>query len=172
MQMHTPEQMLQALEVVLQEAERLGLQSVRVDTLMGGITVSESQNKTQLQTPLKLWKRIVVALWLDWEKLFHWVYHLRTASPEDPMLHFRSRVYHGARVEMNDGHVIQNGDPVIELHFDNQKLFELGVTSAFQYAFGYSHDSDDRTAIAGFGTHGGTRTGVTLRQGDIRCEHD
>ncbi|MBY0119438.1 polysaccharide deacetylase family protein [Paenibacillus xylanexedens] len=124
-----PEQMLQALEVVLQEAERLGLQSVRVDTLMGGITVSESQNKTQLQTPLKLWKRIVVALWLGWEKLFHWVYHLRTASPEDPMLHFRSRVYHGARVEMNDGHVIQNGDPVIELHFDNQKLFELGVTS-------------------------------------------
>ncbi|WP_340028560.1 polysaccharide deacetylase family protein [Paenibacillus sp. FSL H7-0940] len=126
---HAPEQMLQALEVVLQEAERLGLQSVRVDTLMGGITVSESQNKMQLQTPLKLWKRIVVALWLGWEKLFHWVYHLRTASPEDPMLHFRSRVYHGARVEMNDGHVIQNGDPVIELHFDNQKLFELGVTS-------------------------------------------
>lgn len=126
---HAPEQMLQALEVVLQEAERLGLQSVRVDTLMGGITVSESQNKTQLQTPLKLWKRTVVALWLGWEKLFHWVYHLRTASPEDPMLHFRSRVYHGARVEMDDGHVIQNGDPVIELHFDNQKLFELGVTS-------------------------------------------
>ncbi|WP_339178773.1 polysaccharide deacetylase family protein [Paenibacillus sp. FSL R5-0701] len=126
---HAPEQMLQALEVVLQEAERLGLQSVRVDTLMGGITVSESQNKTQLQTPLKLWKRLVVALWLGWEKLFHWVYHLRTASPEDPMLHFRSRVYHGARIEMNDGHVIQNGDPVIELHFDNQKLFELGVTS-------------------------------------------
>lgn len=126
---HAPEQMLQALEVVLQEAERLGLQSVRVDTLIGGIIVSESQNKTQLQTPLKLWKRIVVALWLGWEKLFHWVYHLRTASPEDPMLHFRSRVYHGARVEMNDGHVIQNGDPVIELHFDNQKLFELGVTS-------------------------------------------
>ncbi|KAA8755483.1 polysaccharide deacetylase family protein [Paenibacillus sp. UASWS1643] len=126
---HAPEQMLQALEVVLQEAERLGLQSVRVDTLMGGITVSESQNKTQLQTPLKLWKRIVVALWLGWEKLFHWLYHLRTASPEDPMLHFRLRVYHGARVEMNDGHVILNGDPVIELHFDNQKLFELGVTS-------------------------------------------
>ncbi|CAM4355286.1 polysaccharide deacetylase family protein [Paenibacillus xylanexedens] len=126
---HAPEQMLQALEVVLQEAERLGLQSVRVDTLMGGITVSESQNKNQPQTTLKLWKRLVVALWLGWEKLFHWVYHLRTASPEDPMLHFRSRVYHGARMEMSDGHVIQNGDPVIELHFDNQKLFELGVTS-------------------------------------------
>ncbi|WP_338588323.1 polysaccharide deacetylase family protein [Paenibacillus sp. Y5S-9] len=126
---HAPEQMLQALEVVLQEAERLGLQSVRVDTLMGGVTVSESQNKNQPQPSLKLWKRIVVALWLGWERLFHWVYHLRTASPEDPMLHFRSRVYHGARMEMSDGHVIQNGDPVIELHFDNQKLFELGVTS-------------------------------------------
>ncbi|WFR64908.1 polysaccharide deacetylase family protein [Paenibacillus amylolyticus] len=126
---HAPEQMLQALEVVLQEAERLGLQSVRVDTLMGGVTVSESRNKNQPQHTLKLWKRIVVALWLGWEKLFHWVYHLRTASPDDPMLHFRSRVYHGARMEMSDGQVIQNGDPVIELHFDNQKLFELGVTS-------------------------------------------
>ncbi|MGN7309221.1 YkoP family protein, partial [Bacillus subtilis] len=56
-------------------------------------------------------------------------YHLRTASPEDPLLHYRSRVYHGALVEMNDGHVIRNGDPVIELHFDNKKLFDLGMTS-------------------------------------------
>nr|WP_308737401.1 hypothetical protein [Paenibacillus sp. PCH8] len=128
---HAPEQMLQALEVVLQEAERRGLQSVRVDTLMGGITLSEShsKNKNQSQTHLKPWKRIVVALWLSWEKLFHWIYHLQTASPEDPMLHFRSRVYHGALMELSGGHVIQNGDSVIELHFDNQKLFELGVTS-------------------------------------------
>ena len=118
---HAPEQMLQALEVVLQEAERQGLQSVRIDTLMGGgTTVSESQKTSPAQTVLSPWKRIVVALWLGWEKLFHCVYHLRTASPEDPMLHYRSRVYHGALVEMSEGQVIRNGDPVIELHFDNK----------------------------------------------------
>ncbi|MFS0872061.1 polysaccharide deacetylase family protein [Paenibacillus xylanilyticus] len=127
---HAPEQMLQALEVVLQEAGRQGLQSVRIDTLMGGgITLNESQKSTQPQPQLSPWKRGVVALWLGWEKLFHWVYHLRTASPEDPLLHYRSRVYHGALVEMNEGQVIRNGDPVIELHFDNKKLFELGMTS-------------------------------------------
>ncbi|GGH48061.1 hypothetical protein GCM10008014_11790 [Paenibacillus silvae] len=124
-----PEQMLGALATVLQEAKRRGLTSVRVDTLMYGDRAAAlvSQNETQIK--LKLWKRAVVALWLGWEKLFHWVYHLRTASPEDPMLHFRSRVYHGARVEMGQGYVMQNGDPMIELHFDNQKLYELGVTS-------------------------------------------
>lgn len=126
---HAPEQMLQALEVVLQEAHRQGLQSVRVDTLMGGATLSEPKRASQTRTHLTPWKRTIVALWLGWEKLFHWVYHLRTASPEDPMLHFRSRVYHGALVEMNDGYMIRNGDPVIELHFDNKKLFELGMTS-------------------------------------------
>ncbi|SDL57575.1 Peptidoglycan/xylan/chitin deacetylase, PgdA/CDA1 family [Paenibacillus sp. ov031] len=126
---HAPEQMLQALEVVLQEANRQQLHSVRIDTLMGGVTVSEPKSTNQPQTHLSPWKRMVVALWLGWEKLFHWVYHLHTASPEDPLLHYRSRVYHGALVEMNDGHVIRNGDPVIELHFDNKKLFDLGMTS-------------------------------------------
>ncbi|MGQ8872472.1 polysaccharide deacetylase family protein [Paenibacillus sp. TSA_86.1] len=132
---HAPEQMLEALETVLHEAERRGLVSVRVDTLMYGGSIKSrssskiSQAQAETRLKLKLWKRAVVAMWLGWEKLFHWVYHLRTASPQDPMLHFRSRVYHGARVEMHNGYVVQNGDPVIELHFDNQKLFELGVTS-------------------------------------------
>ncbi|WP_434749783.1 polysaccharide deacetylase family protein [Paenibacillus amylolyticus] len=130
---HAPEQMLEALETVLHEADRRGLVSVRVDTLMNRSTISESPKRVHVEArthmKLRLWKRAVVALWLGWEKLFHWVYHLRTASPQDPMLHFRSRVYHGARVEMHNGYVMQNGDPIIELHFDNQKLFELGVTS-------------------------------------------
>lgn len=75
-----PEQMLGALATVLKEAKRRGLTSVRVDTLMYGdrTAVHVSQNETQIK--LKLWKRAVVALWLGWEKLFHWVYHLRTAS--------------------------------------------------------------------------------------------
>jgi peptidoglycan-N-acetylglucosamine deacetylase len=125
-----PEHMLQALQVVLQEADRRGLHSVRVDTLMGGgATVSESQENSQSQVQLSRWKRGIVALWLLWENVFHWMYHLRTASPEDPLLHYRPRVYHGAMVEMTDGHVMQNGDQVIELHFDNKKLFELGMTS-------------------------------------------
>lgn len=125
-----PEHMLEALEAVLQEADRRGLHSVRVDTLMqGGVTMSESQKSSHSQVQLSFWKRGIVALWLLWENIFHWIYHLRTASPEDPMLHYRPRVYHGAMVEMNDGHVMQNGDQVIELHFDNKKLFELGMTS-------------------------------------------
>ncbi|MBY0202556.1 polysaccharide deacetylase family protein [Paenibacillus cucumis (ex Kampfer et al. 2016)] len=131
---HAPEQMLEALEALLQEAERRGLESVRVDTLMNGSSITElssvvARQEVEPRLKLKLWKRTVVALWLGWEKLFHWAYHLRAASSKDPMLHFRSRVYHGARVEMEHGYVMQNGDPIIELHFDNQTLFELGVTS-------------------------------------------
>ena len=128
-----PEQMLVALENFMLEAKNRGLRSVRVDTLMNSSARNElidiSQAQVREPIKLKLWKRALVAVWLGWEKLFHWIYHLRPVSLEDPMLHFRSRVYHGARVEMEDGYVMQNGDPIIELHFDNQKLFELGVTS-------------------------------------------
>ncbi|MEN1987827.1 polysaccharide deacetylase family protein [Paenibacillus hubeiensis] len=128
---NAPEQMLQALEVVLQKAQKQGLRSVRIDTLMrGGKEVAVSRNGQQESAkPLTLWKRMIVAAWLGWEKVFHWAYQLRTASPKDPMLHYRTRVYHGAQIELEGGKWLRNGDPMIELHFDNKKLFELGSTS-------------------------------------------
>ncbi|WP_054955539.1 polysaccharide deacetylase family protein [Paenibacillus dakarensis] len=117
-----PEQMLVALKQVLDEAKHKNLRSIRVDDMI-------NQEKKKESEKLSMPKRLVVSLWLMWEKLFHVVFRLETVTPKDPMLHFRARPYHGKTVVMNDGSRLEKGDQVLELHFDNKKLFQLGSRS-------------------------------------------
>ncbi|MGG3278753.1 polysaccharide deacetylase family protein [Paenibacillus solani] len=117
-----PEQMLIALERVLKVAEEKGMKSIRIDDMMA----KETKAKAKKLSPFK---QMAVSLWLLWEKGFHAVFGLETVSPEDPMLHFRKRAYTGKTVVMEDGSRLEKGDPVLELHFDNKKLFEIGSRS-------------------------------------------
>src|SRR5690606_30836172 len=78
---------------------------------------------------LSFGKRIVVSLWLLWERLFHFVFQLRTTNKEEPIFHFRIRPYRGEPVMMNGDIELANGDRVLELHFDNKRLFEIGSRS-------------------------------------------
>lgn len=117
-----PEQMLIALERVLKVAEQKGMRSIRIDDMMA----KESKAKAKKLSPLK---RMIVSLWLLWEKGFHAVFALKTVSPADPMLHFRKRAFTGKTVVMEDGSQLEKGDQVLELHFDNKKLFEIGSRS-------------------------------------------
>ncbi|MBO2943365.1 polysaccharide deacetylase family protein [Paenibacillus sp. F411] len=114
-----PEQMLLALDRVLSEAEREGLRSVRIDEM---ITHERMSSSMKLSLP----KRMAVAVWLLWEKLFHVVFRLKTANPSDPMLHYRLTSYQGQDMVTQDGLRLVKGDEVLELHFDNQKLFDIG----------------------------------------------
>ncbi len=133
-----PGEMLIALERVLQEAKKRKLRSIRVDELIRtselarkGRSETASDGKVTRVGPKRLsWsKRCVVFLWLLWEKIFHLLFQLQTVNKEEPFLHFRIRAYHGKTVEMNGGISLCSGDRVIELHFDNQKLFEIGSRS-------------------------------------------
>ncbi|WP_068784662.1 polysaccharide deacetylase family protein [Paenibacillus phocaensis] len=132
-----PSEMLTALERVLTEADRRGMRSVRIDELIE-VTEEAKLGRRQAGTPapkgrapvkVSWLKRSIVALWLLWEKIFHVVFQLKTPNPEDPIFHFRIRPYHGKPVAMNDGKVLQAGDQVMELHFDNKKLYEIGTRS-------------------------------------------
>ncbi|GAB6990822.1 polysaccharide deacetylase family protein [Paenibacillus pini] len=117
-----PRQMLVALERVLEEAGRLGLQSIRIDDM---IEAKEKAPEKQLSRS----KLATVKLWLMWDALFHMVFRLKTVHPADPFLHYRYRSYQGAKVTMDNGEVISKGDKVIELHFDNEKLFQMSLKS-------------------------------------------
>lgn len=117
-----PEQMLIALEQVLDEAKLRNLRSVRIDEM---IKLDKKSNNVKIS----LLKRLVVSLWLLWEKAFHVLFRLETVSPNDPMLHFRARPYQGKTVVMDDGSRLEKGDQVLELHFDNKKLFHIGSRS-------------------------------------------
>lgn len=117
-----PANMLIALQKVLTEAEYRNLKSVRIDDMI------RKENKA-LKAKLPLMKRMLVSLWLLWDKAFHAVFRLETVTPKDPMLHFRLRPYQGRTVEMGEGTRLERGDQVLELHFDNKKLFHIGSRS-------------------------------------------
>ncbi|USB34321.1 polysaccharide deacetylase family protein [Paenibacillus sp. YPG26] len=130
-----PVNMMSALEQVLQTAEEQGLRSIRIDDMIaqsGGAAVKQGAvSRTPAAGPIKLswFKKCVVFLWLLWEKIFHFVFQLKTTDKEDPIFHFRARTYHGNPVDMRDGSRLERGDQILELHFDNKKLFEIGSTS-------------------------------------------
>lgn len=119
---NAPEHMLIALERMLAEAERRGLRSVRIDEMIKAVQRSPI-------THLSFGKRLLVGLWLAWEKLFQLMFQLKTITPADPFLHYRLRKYQGNTVLMDNGETLSKGDKVIELHIDNRQLFELGVHS-------------------------------------------
>ncbi|KHL96328.1 xylanase deacetylase [Paenibacillus sp. IHB B 3415] len=119
---HAPEHMLIALERMLQEADRRGLRSIRIDKMIKAVQDSPI-------TRLSFGKRLVVGLWLAWEQVFQLLFQIKTISPADPFLHYRLRKYQGNPVQMDNGETLSKGDKVIELHIDNRQLFELGVHS-------------------------------------------
>ncbi|WP_018753160.1 polysaccharide deacetylase family protein [Paenibacillus sanguinis] len=133
-----PGEMLTALERVLKVADDRGLQSIRIDDM-----IIQDGEKARLKpkepaaavtkrkgaVKISGFKRIVVFLWLLWEKLFHILFQIKTPNQPEPLLHFRIRPYHGQTIPLNQGKSLSNGDRVMELHFDNRKLYEFGIRS-------------------------------------------
>lgn len=119
---NAPQQMLIALERVLQEAEQRGLKSIRIDDM-----VKAKENAPERKVPR--FKLIVVKLWLLWEAIFHKMFRLKTVNPSDPLLHYRVRKYSGKSIELEDKTMLQKGDQVVELHLDNEKMFQMGIRS-------------------------------------------
>lgn len=132
-----PGEMLTALERLLKVADDRGLQSIRIDDMIqDGETARRTSkepaaaaSKRKGAAKISWFKRMVVSLWLLWEKLFHVLFQIKTPNQQEPLLHFRIRPYHGQTIPLNEGKLLENGDRVMELHFDNQKLFDFGMRS-------------------------------------------
>ncbi|MDQ0090065.1 peptidoglycan/xylan/chitin deacetylase (PgdA/CDA1 family) [Paenibacillus anaericanus] len=136
-----PVQMLIALERVLQEAQQRGLQSIRIDEMIEishaakkkGTFASSSpvgeKSQHRAKPALTRTKKFIVSLWLLWERIFHFLFQLKTTNQEDPIFYFRPRYYHGETVTMVGDIPLVSGDRVLELHFDNKKLFQIGTRS-------------------------------------------
>lgn len=136
-----PVQMLIALERVLQEAQQRGLQSIRIDEMIEishatkkkGAFASSSpvgeKSQHRAKPALTRTKKFIVSLWLLWERIFHFLFQLKTTNQEDPIFYFRPRLYHGETVTMVGDIPLVSGDRVLELHFDNKKLFQIGTRS-------------------------------------------
>ena len=114
-----PANMLIALERYMQAATSRAYRFIRVDEMIK--VTDEAKART-----LSFGRIAKVRLWLVWEKCFHVLFNLKKTADPDPTFHYRVTRYHGESVTMQDGKVLNKGDAVMELHFDNQKLFEMG----------------------------------------------
>jgi hypothetical protein len=57
------------------------------------------------------------------------LFRVRPLQDSSDIFHIRVRPYHGKHIQLNDGETIRQGDRIVELHFDNRKLYEIGMRS-------------------------------------------
>lgn len=74
-------------------------------------------------------KKLLITLWIKWENLFHQLFHIQPIDENQPFLNGRVRTYWGKTIQLSDGEEIQRGDQVLELHFNNDMLFKMGIHS-------------------------------------------
>jgi hypothetical protein len=117
-----PKNMLLALEAFLHVAKKKGYECVRVDQMIH----DREQHKVARGS---LWKRVIVSLWLLWERGFHLAFRLETLATEKPIFHIGMRTYKGETVNLRDGEQVVSGDSYVELHFDNRRLYEFSKGS-------------------------------------------
>jgi hypothetical protein len=66
----------------------------------------------------------VLSVWVFVERLTARLHRIRPVQPK-AMLRYALERHRGEPVVLRDGTAIANGDPIIELHFDNRRLVEL-----------------------------------------------
>ncbi|NHN35014.1 polysaccharide deacetylase family protein [Paenibacillus agricola] len=117
-----PTFMLEALHEFIVKTLSKGYSFLRVDERM-------SLDERFDYVKLSMKKRIFVYLWFKWDKLFHVLFGVKPVDPENPLLFYRVRPYHGKTILLSDGEKIVSGDRVIELHFNNEMLFRMAIGS-------------------------------------------
>lgn len=117
-----PKLMIAALDEFLKETARRGFTFVRIDERF---PLNEPEDRLPADRPKR--KRWIAAVWLQWERFFQWLLHVRPIDPCNALLQFRLCRYHGKRIPLNDGQFIEPGDRVMELHLDNATLLDFGT---------------------------------------------
>ncbi|MBB2479512.1 hypothetical protein H5P36_04865 [Bacillus sp. APMAM] len=81
-------------------------------------------------------KKVLVFLWINWERMFNRLFRIQPIDRNNPLLMVRVRTYWGKTIQLLDGEKIQRGDRILEIHFNNEMLFNMGIhaRSSFQLA--------------------------------------
>lgn len=76
----------------------------------------------------------VLSVWILVERLTAWRQRIRPIR-SGAMLRYALGRHRGRQVALRDGTVIAAGDPIVELHFDNHRLVELGTSGTSPWPF-------------------------------------
>lgn len=145
-----PANTIQAVRRILEDGASLGLRFVGIGEMIELTERAKAEKRKKAEAKLAVkkkklasigetaaasagprvgpFKRAVVAVWLLWEKLFHLVFRLKPLGNHD-FMHYRVRKYSGPALKLQDGSELRRGDLIMELHFDNAKMYEIGMTS-------------------------------------------
>lgn len=125
-----PANMLEALETYLEKGSREGYRFVAIDEM---IAITDAKRLASHS----IVKRVLISLWLLWEKAFHAVFRLKVVGDEEkPAFHYRVTKYGGESVSFDDGSGVKKGDRIAELHLDNKMLSGIAATSKSPVATG------------------------------------
>jgi peptidoglycan/xylan/chitin deacetylase (PgdA/CDA1 family) len=131
-----PANMLRALERLMDDAAALGYRFVNMEEMIA-LTEANKKRRASRQEDGKhgdplagvsFGKRLLVSLWMVWEKLYHLIFRLRPLG-DGSSFHYRITRYPGRDLSLANGDVLRRGDRVIELHFDNRMLFRLSAAA-------------------------------------------
>lgn len=75
------------------------------------------------------YKKWFLPFWLGYERLFERLFQLKVIDHDNPFFHYRVRPYKGRPLPMGNGDFLKKGDLVAEIHFDNNRLYELSLES-------------------------------------------
>ncbi|MBD2844537.1 polysaccharide deacetylase family protein [Paenibacillus sp. IB182496] len=114
-----PQNMLAALRIYLQEGDKRGFRFVTIKEM-----IAATDKAREAKGP-SVFQRMLVALWLGWEKLFHLLFRLQAVDGGEAIFYYRVRPYKGPTLQLANGLTVRPSDPVIELHFDNSRLLDI-----------------------------------------------
>jgi len=130
-----PENTIEAVGRILDDGRKLGYRFIGIDEM---IEVTEGAKrkgasravdaKTERAASVGLFKRIVIGLWMLWEKLFHVVFRLHQIG-DARFFNYRIRKYSGPELNLQNGRTLKSGDRIMEIHFENRMLVESGMKS-------------------------------------------
>jgi len=141
-----PANTISALERILEDGRQLGYRFVGIDEMIE-ITERTKKNKksasrgnrrrpamsshepaVETSPTVGLTKKVIVRLWMVWEKVFHILFRLRPVGTGN-FFNYRIRRYSGPPLDLSEAHTLHSGDHIMEIHFENQMLYDLGMNS-------------------------------------------
>ncbi|RIE03092.1 polysaccharide deacetylase family protein [Cohnella faecalis] len=125
-----PANTIAALARILEDGRELGYRFVGIDEMIELTEGKKSKISTEAEGSPSVGpvKRVLVACWMLWEKLFHVTFRLKPIG-DGKSFNYRVRKYSGPVVYLRDGKTLRSGDKIMEMHFENRMLYDMGMNS-------------------------------------------
>lgn len=89
------------------------------------LTVSQLIERQRASLSLPRWKRLLIFLFMRYDRLYRRLNGVTHFHRRDDFLHGHVKAYRGPSRVLSDGTTLQRGDPILNLHFNNELMFQL-----------------------------------------------